>query len=113
MVRSYLPEPLPEDVLERIVATVRRAPSGGFSQGQRLVVTEPDTREAIARLAGEQESIAKGLEPWISRAPVHATRPGITREDDHHERYRRPGKLREGEEIAWPVPYWYVDAARR
>ena len=109
MVRNYLPEPVPGETIERIVATVRRAPSGGFSQGQRLlVVTDPETRSAIARLAGEEESVANGFEPWISRAPVHVV--VCTREDDYHERYRRPDKLREGAEIEWPVPYWYVDA---
>jgi nitroreductase len=109
MVRNYLPEPVPRDVLERIVGTVRRAPSGGFSQGQRLlVVTDAATRAEIARLAGEEESVAEGFEPWISRAPAHVV--VCTREEDYHERYRRPDKLREGDEIAWPVPYWYVDA---
>jgi nitroreductase len=109
MVRNYLPEPVPRETIERIVGTIRRAPSGGFSQGQRLVVvTDPDARAAIARLAGEEESVASGFEPWISRAPVHVV--VCTREDDYHARYRRPDKLREGAEIEWPVPYWYVDA---
>lgn len=109
MVRNYLPEAVPRETIERVVATVRRAPSGGFSQGQRLlVVTDPDTRAAIARLAGEEESVAEGLERWISQAPVHVV--VCTREEDYHERYRRPDKLREGEEIEWPAPYWYVDA---
>ena len=109
MVRSYLPEPVPAETIERIVATVRRAPSGGFSQGQRLVVvTEQETRSEIARIAGEEEFVAEGFEPWVSRAPVHVV--VCTREDDYHDRYRQPDKLREGEEIVWPVPYWYVDA---
>ena len=109
MVRNYLPEPVPREVLERIVATVRRAPSGGYSQGQRLVVvTDPALRAAIARLAGEEESLAEGFEPWISRAPVHVV--VLAREEDYHERYRKPDKLHDGDEIVWPVPYWYVDA---
>jgi nitroreductase len=109
MVRNYRPEPVPREVVERIVATLRRAPSGGFSQGQRLVVvTDADTRAAIARLAGEEEAVANGLEPWISRAPVHVA--VWTREEDYHDRYRQADKLRDGEEIEWPVPYWYVDA---
>jgi len=109
MARSYLPAPVPREVVERIVATVRRAPSGGFSQGHRLVVvTEPETRRELARLAGEDEYVAMGLEPWISVAPVHVFVG--TREESYHERYRQPDKLREGEEIGWPAPYWYVDA---
>ena len=109
MVRHYLPDPIPRETIERIVAVVRRAPSGGFSQGHRLVVvTEPETRRELARLAGEDEYVAMGLEPWISVAPVHVFVG--TREESYHERYRQPDKLREGEEIGWPAPYWYVDA---
>ncbi len=109
MVRHYLPDPVPRETVERIVATVRRAPSGGFSQGHRLVVvTEPETRAALARIAGEEEYVAEGHDPWISVAPVHVVVG--TREESYHERYRQPDKLRDGEEIGWPAPYWYVDA---
>ena len=49
MVRAYEPRPVPRETLARIVGTIRRAPSAGFSQGQRLVVvTEPERRRAIA-----------------------------------------------------------------
>ena len=109
MVRSYLADPIPREVVERIVATVRRAPSGGFSQGHRLVVvTEPGKRKELARLAGEDEYVAAGGQAWISTAPVHVFVG--TREESYHERYRRPDKLRNGGEIGWPAPYWYVDA---
>ena len=109
-VRNYLPEPVDREVLERIVARGRRAPSGGFSQGLRLVVvTDADTRRAIAGHAGEAEYVALGFEPWISRAPAHIV-VGV-REEDYHERYRQADKLTdEGAEIDWPVPYWFVDA---
>ena len=112
MVRNYTDEPVPREVVERIVARGRKAPSGGFSQGLRLVVvTEADTRRRIAELAGEPEYVAMGLEPWISRAPVHVV--VCTREDDYHDRYREPDKLQEdGTEIKWPVPWWYVDAGK-
>ncbi len=109
MVRSYLPDPVPDETVRRIVATVRRAPSAGFSQGHRLVVvTEPETRRELARLAGEEEYVAAGGRPWISTVPVHVV-VGV-REECYHERYRKPDKLRDGEEIGWPAPYWYVDA---
>jgi nitroreductase len=109
MVRSYLPDPVSRESVERIVSTLRRAPSAGFSQGQRLVVvTAPETRAALARLAGEADYVAAGGQPWISTAPVHVFVG--TREDSYHERYRQPDKLRDGEEIGWPAPYWYVDA---
>ena len=109
MVRHYLPDPIPRKTIERIVSVVRRAPSGGFSQGHRLVVdTEAATRKEVAQLAGEEEYVALGLERWISVAPVHIFVG--TREESYHERYRQPDKLRDGEEIGWPAPYWYVDA---
>jgi len=109
-VRNYLPDPVRRETVERIVARGRRAPSGGFSQGLRLiVVTDEQTRRRLAELAGEPEYVQLGFEPWISRAPVHIV--VCTREDDYHERYREPDKLQEdGMEIDWPVPYWYVDA---
>jgi nitroreductase len=105
MVRAYRDDAAPRETIERICRTIRRVPSGGFSQGARLlVVTDPDTRRRLAELAGEEEY----REPWISRAPVHVV--VLTREEDYHERYRQPDKLRDGEELNWPAPYWYVDA---
>ncbi len=109
MVRSYLPDPIDHATIERIVGTVRRAPSAGFSQGHRLVVvTEPETRQELARLAGEEQYVAMGMPPWISVAPVHVV-VGV-REESYHERYRKADKLVAGDEITWPAPYWYVDA---
>ena len=46
--------------------------------------------------------------PWLESASVHVL--VLTREEDYHERYRLPDKLDDGEEIDWPVPYWFVDA---
>jgi nitroreductase len=101
MVRAYQPEAVPRDAIERIVATVRRAPTAGFSQGQRLlVVTDPETRGQIADLLGGRE--------WVTQAPVLVV-VGV-REDDYHDRYRKPDKLVDGQEIEWPVPYWHFDA---
>jgi FMN reductase [NAD(P)H] len=112
MVRNYTDEPVPPDAVERIVARGRKAPSGGFSQGTRfVVVTDPGTRRRIAELAGEETYVEQGLAPWISRAPVHVV--VAIREDDYHDRYRRPDKLQDdGSEIEWRVPWWWVDAGK-
>jgi nitroreductase len=114
MVRNYTDEPVPRDVLERIVDRGRRAPSGGFSQGNRfVVVTDQAMRARIAELAGEKEFyVASGLEPWISRAPAHIV--VATREDAYHDRYTSPDKLKHtgGKEIEWRVPWWWVDAGK-
>ena len=109
-VRSYLPDPVPREVLERIVARGRKIPSAGHSQGLRLVVvTDEEKRRAIAVLAGEPGYVEMGMEPWISRAPVHVV--VAVREGDYHDRYREVDKVTdEGVEIEWPVPYWFIDA---
>ncbi|HVS85634.1 MAG TPA: nitroreductase family protein [Gaiellaceae bacterium] len=103
MVRHYTGEPVPREVLERIAATVRRAPSAGFSQGQRLLVV--DDPELLAALASEEEP---GVEPWFGSAAAHVL--VLTREQDYHDRYTRDDKLQDGQEIVWPVPFWFVDA---
>lgn len=110
MVRAYEPKPIPRETLESIVKTVRHAPSAGFSQGQRLlVVTDPDRRKAVADEVGERFYVEQGFDPWISGAAALIV--VCTREDDYHDRYRQPDKVTEdGDEIEWPVPYWYVDA---
>jgi nitroreductase len=109
MVRHYRPEPVPAATVRRIAETVRRAPSAGYSQGQRLlVVTEDEGRAEIGRILGDAGWSSDEFEPWLESAPVHVL--VCTREDDYHDRYRMPDKLDDGEEIEWPVPFWFVDA---
>ena len=110
MVRAYRPQPIPREQLERIVNTIRRAPSAGFSQGQRLVVvTDEETRRTIAQGIGEPDAVESGREPWVASAPALVV--VCTREEDYHDRYRQPDKIDEaGQEIDWPVPYWHFDA---
>jgi len=105
MVRHYTGEPIPREVLERIAATVRRAPSAGFSQGQRLLVV--DDPQLLSELASDEE---RDAEPWFGSAAAHVL--VLTREQDYHDRYTRSDKLEAagGSEIVWPVPYWHVDA---
>jgi nitroreductase len=106
MVRHYTGERVSRDALERIVATVRRAPSAGFSQGQRLLVVDDPT--LLEKLAEEDE--LEGMEPWFATAAAHVL--VLTREQDYHDRYTSPDKLAAtgGTELDWPAPYWHVDA---
>jgi nitroreductase len=110
MVRNYDPDRFVErDVLERIAAAAQRAPSAGFSQGQRLiVVTDPARRQRIAQICDEPEYVAAGFDPWVSRAPALFI-PTVS-EQIYHSRYQEPDKIQDdGTEIEWPVPYWWVD----
>ena len=110
MVRNYRPDPVDPDAIERIVEAGVRSPSAGFTQGQSfIVVTDPDRRRAIADLAGEQDYVDRGFDPWISNAPVHVV--VCVSEDAYHHRYSEPDKTdADGREIEWPVPFWWVDA---
>ena len=50
-VREYTDDPLPDEVLERILDNARFAPSGGNRQGTHvIVVRDPQTRERLAEL---------------------------------------------------------------
>ena len=109
MVRHFADEPVDRAVFERIAAAAQRAPSAGFSQGQRLlVVTEPEMRHRMAVLCGEEDMAEAGYDPWISQAPALFI-PCVS-EELYHARYREPDKLQDdGTEIHWPVPYWWMD----
>jgi FMN reductase [NAD(P)H] len=110
MVRNYDPDkPVSREALERITAAAQRAPSAGFSQGQRVVVvTDEETRRAVAAVCEEPWYVSAGFDPWVSRAPALMV-PCVS-EEVYHRRYREPDKLNEdGSEIEWPIPYWWVD----
>ena len=109
MVRHFTDEPVAPEVIERMLALVRHAPSAGFTQGQSfVVVTRPELKAEIARLCGEESYVAGGFHPFISGAPVLLV--ACTSEAAYHRRYREPDKVRaDGSEIEWPVPYWHMD----
>lgn len=113
MVRNYTDEDVSKAAIERILEAAVRAPSAGFSQGQRfVVVTDAVGRAAVADAGGEQHYVAEGFDPWISKAPVHI----VVCVDKHAylERYSEPDKAGDGGEPSteadWDVPFWWVDA---
>jgi len=108
-VRRFEEGGVERDVIERIARLAQRAPSAGFSQGQRLiVVTEPDRRREVARLLGEEEYKDLGMGPWISECAAQFI-PCVS-EAIYHRRYQEPDKVEDdGSEIDWPIPYWWVD----
>jgi nitroreductase len=87
-VRQFTGDPLPDDVLERILDNARFAPSGGNRQGVRVIaVRDLPTRERLAELsvpAAKRYSaqIANGESPWnplhpcgVDEATIAATEP--------------------------------------
>jgi len=107
-VRRFEEGGVDREVIERIARLAQRAPSGGFSQGQRLVVvTEPERRREVARICGE-EFYEADFGRWISECAAQFV-PCVS-EEIYHRRYREPDKIDEdGNEMTWPVPYWFVD----
>ena len=59
-VRAYRSDPIPEEVLLRVLDAARVAPSAGNGQPVRLIlVTDPGARQRIAALCGNQSFIAE------------------------------------------------------
>jgi nitroreductase len=107
-VRRFEEGGVERSILERIARLAQRAPSAGFSQGQRLlVVVDPERRRDVARICGEAE-YEPVFGPWISECAAQFI-PCVS-EAIYHRRYREPDKLQDDvAEIDWPIPYWWVD----
>lgn len=109
MVRNFEDRPVDDEMVARILDLARRNPSAGFTQGQDfIVVRDPELKQAIAALANEESYVESGFDPFVSGAPVLVV--PCTNEQAYHRRYQEPDKVdEEGEEIDWPVPYWFMD----
>jgi nitroreductase len=112
IVRHFAPDPIDRATLERIAATAQRAPSAGFSQGQRVViVTDADRRRRLAELAGEAFYRNMGFDPWISEAPALFV-PAVSAKvyvDRYNEPDKRDPSEPPGTADEWGVPYWWMD----
>jgi nitroreductase len=86
-VREYTGDPLPDDVLERILDNARFSPSGGNRQGNRVIaVRDPQTREALIKLTvpATQRYIAQlrnGESPWNPLRPCRVDAETIAKVD--------------------------------
>src|SRR5215207_3753102 len=78
-VRRFTDDPLPDDVVERILDNARFAPSGGNRQGAHvIVVRDRATREAIVDLSvtGARRYLAQtknGEGPWNPVQPMRVS----------------------------------------
>lgn len=109
MVRNFADKPVAPQTIERIVDLTRHAPSAGFTQGQSfIIVTNPEMKKAVAETCMEGEYVKSGFDPFISKAPVLLI--PCTSELAYHRRYQESDKVDDdGQEIEWPVPYWFMD----
>jgi nitroreductase len=112
MVRRYAPDPVSDDVLERILWAGRRAPSAGFSQGLDLLVLRGrDQLEPFWRLTSPPEH-SEYADNQLREGPTVVILP-LPDAQTYLDRYSRPDKAAAGMQTAekWPVPYWDLDAA--
>jgi nitroreductase len=113
MVRHYTDEPVSDGDVERLVNAGLRAPSAGFSQGQRFLVltTQADRRRfwSATSFVPPDERRAQ-TSRWMQEAPLLIV--VMCSKAAYLARYAEADKdWVPSDEPDWEVPYWYVDAA--
>jgi nitroreductase len=109
MVRNFLPDPLPPEAVERILANAQRSPSAGFSQGTEFLVLQDHADRgrfwSVLDDLEDDRAVSAGLRPAPLLVAVLSNR------EAYLDRYAEPDKgWADRDEARWPVPYWHVDA---
>ena len=115
MVRSFSTQPVAEGIVDRMLRAALRSPTAGNSRGTSWVVLEGQPETAVYFDATTDEGWRADHPDWnegLRRAPVVLL--AYTSPEVYVARYAETDKsssgLGSGAE-AWPVPYWYGDAA--
>jgi nitroreductase len=109
MVRNYDPSrPVPDAVVDRLLANAVRAPSAGFSQGWAfLVLSTAEERErfwAATTSPGEPDAWLRDMR----NAPLLIV--PLSHKQAYLDRYASADKgWTDRDETRWPVPYWDID----
>ena len=109
-VRAFEQRPVPREVLDRVLASVRAAPSAGFTQGNEfLALDDPAAVSAFWAMARPQGAPTTP-ESDALLAPVVVL--PLAHQQAYVDRYSMPDKTAAGMQQAenWPVPYWDIDA---
>jgi nitroreductase len=115
MVRSFSTRPVDPAEVDRILLAALRAPTAGNTQGTAWVVLEGPDQTAVYFDATTDERWRNHYKEWaggLMRAPVVLlaySSPGA-----YVARYAEEDKAAAGlgDRVgAWPVPYWFGDAA--
>ncbi len=109
-VRAYEQRPVPAAALDRILASVRYAPSAGFTQGNEYLVL--DTPEALADFWTLTDDPRDPIPDEMRQALPPVLILPLSNRQAYLDRYSQPDKAGFGLEQAetWPVPYWDIDA---
>jgi nitroreductase len=115
MVRAFRPEPLEHGLVDHLVDDALRSPTAGNTGGTAWVVLEGAAQTAVYFDTTTDEDWRTGHPAWsagLRRAPVVLL--AYASPEAYVARYAEPDKERSGLGAgpeAWPVPYWYGDAA--
>jgi len=115
MVRSFSDRPVDGAMLESLVGLARRGPSAGNSKGTAWVVLQgEETDRYWSHVTTEDWRRGSRRWPGLSQAPVVAL--SLCSPEAYVDRYgeddkRSSGLGPDGGIEAWPVPYWFGDAA--
>lgn len=117
MVRSFSDQPVDPAALGRVLRAALRAPTAGHTRATAWVVLEghAETRRYWEAVTTEEWRARSTRWAGLSRAPVALV--SLTSPPAYVERYGEADKKSSGlgatggGESAWPVPYWWGDAA--
>ena len=109
MVRSFVPRPVPADVVQRILDNAVRAPSAGFTQGWAFLVLEgKEDTERFWSATFTEGRRADFAWPGLFDAPLLIV--PLSHKQAYLDRYAEPDKgIVDKREDFWPVPYWDID----
>lgn len=110
MVRNFDQDrPVPTAIRERLLATARRAPSAGFSQGWGfLALEQPADRGLFWAATTDPQAPPDRWLAGMRRAPLLIV--CFSNKSVYLERYAESDKgWTDRSEDRWPVPYWDVD----
>jgi len=112
MTRNFSDRPLPDGLVDRALADALRSPSAGNTQGAEFVVLEGSTQTDRYWRATTDEAWRRDSHRYqgLRKAPVIVL--AYADPARYVNRYREPDKARtDGADVAWVVPFWYVDVA--
>ncbi len=112
MVRSFKPDKIPKEKLDRIIRNMFKGPSAGFSQGTEvLVIDDADQKEKIFQQWGSKEKRKATFTRWPHMEDAPVVLVVLSNKEAYLERYAEPDKgWTDKDESRWPVPFWHIDA---
>ena len=108
MIRNFAREPIPPEIVDRMLQNALHAPSAGFSQGWAFLVLQGEDEtgrfwDAVFPKEREQFRYA-----GMFNAPVIIV--PLSHKQAYIDRYAEADKgWTDKDENRWPVPYWDID----